>query len=83
MTGHLAGLADAQRRAEAWCTGRAGQRIHRTTGRRPAELFAAEEARLLLPAPVMPYDLPSYATAKVHRDHHIEIAGALYWCPAR
>jgi hypothetical protein len=77
----FAGLADAQRRAEAWCAGRAGQRIHRTTGCRPAELFAAEEARRLLPAPVMPYDVPAYATAKVHRDHHIEIAGALYSVP--
>jgi transposase len=77
----FAGLADAQRRAEAWCTGRAGQRIHRTTRCRPAELFAAEEARLLLPAPVMPYDLPVYATAKVHRDHHIEVAHALYSVP--
>ena len=75
------GLADAQRRAEAWCAGRAGQRIHRTTQCRPAELFAAEEAPRLAPAPVMPYDLPVYATAKVHRDHHIEVARALYSVP--
>ena len=75
------GLADAQRRADAWCAGRAGQRIHRTTQCRPAELFAAEEAPQLLPAPVMPYDLPAYATAKVHRDHHIEVAKALYSVP--
>ena len=34
-------LADAQRTAEAWCAGRAGQRIHGTTQCRPAELFAA------------------------------------------
>ena len=37
----FADLADAQRKAEAWCAGRAGQRIHRTTRCRPAELFAA------------------------------------------
>jgi transposase len=77
----FAGLADAQRRAEAWCAGRAGQRIHRTTGCRPAELFRAEEAPRLATAPVMPYDLPVYATAKVHRDHHIEVARALYSVP--
>jgi Integrase core domain len=77
----FAGLADARRRASAWCAGRAGQRIHRTTQCRPAELFAAEEAPRLAPAPVMPYDLPSYATAKVHRDHHIEVAKALYSVP--
>jgi transposase len=77
----FAGLADAQRRAEEWCAGRAGRRIHRTTQCRPAELFAAEEAPRLPPAPVMPYDLPAYATAKVHRDHHIEVAKALYSVP--
>ena len=75
------GPADAQRRADAWCAGRAGQRIHRTTQCRPAQLFAAEEAPRLAPAPVMPYDLPAYATAKVHRDHHIEVAKALYSVP--
>jgi hypothetical protein len=77
----FADLADAQRRAVAWCTGRAGQRIHRTTRCRPAGLFAAEEAPRLAPAPVMPYDLPVYARPKVHRDHHIEVARALYSVP--
>jgi len=75
------GLAQAQRAAEAWCAGRAGQRIHRTTRRRPAGVFAAEEAPCLLPAPVFPYEIPVYATAKVHRDHHIEVAKALYSVP--
>ena len=75
------GLPEARRAAEAWCAGRAGQRIHRTTRRRPAEVFAAEEAPCLLPAPPFPYDLPVYATAKVHRDHHIEVARALYSVP--
>lgn len=75
------GLAQAQRAAEAWCAGRAGQRVHRTTRRRPAEVFAAEEAPRLAPAPVFGYDLPVYATAKVHRDHHIEVARSLYSIP--
>jgi hypothetical protein len=74
-------LADAQRRADEWCRQRAGMRIHRTTQRRPAEVFAAEEAGKLLPAPVGRYDLPVYVTAKVHRDHHIEVARALYSVP--
>src|SRR6266702_2895564 len=77
----FAGLADAQRRAEGWCQQVAGQRIHRTTRCRPAELFAAEEAPRLLPAPVFGYDLPVYASPKVHRDHHIEVAKALYSVP--
>jgi transposase len=76
-------LADAQRHAIEWCTTRAGLRVHGTTQARPAEVFAAEEQPLLLPAPVEPYDLPIYATAKVHRDHHIEVAKALYSVPGR
>jgi hypothetical protein len=74
-------LADAQRRAQAWCSGRAGLRIHGTTACRPAELFALEEAPRLAPAPTSRYDLPIYARAKVHRDHHIEVAKALYSIP--
>jgi transposase len=74
-------LADAQRRAELWCAGRAGLRTHGTTQCRPAELFALEEQPHLLPAPAAPYDVPVYVTAKVHRDHHIEVAKALYSIP--
>jgi hypothetical protein len=76
-------LADAQRKAHQWCAEVAGGRIHRSTGRRPAEVFAAEEAHLLLPAPVMPYDLPHYSRPKVARDCHVEIAKSLYSVPHR
>lgn len=72
---------DAQERAERWCLERAGMRIHGTTARRPREVFDAEERSHLLPAPDQPYDLPVYARAKVHRDHHIEVARALYSVP--
>ena len=74
-------LADAQRHAERWCMQRAGMRIHGTIQARPVEVFRTEEAALLLPAPAEPYDLPIYRTAKVHRDHHIEVARALYSVP--
>jgi transposase len=74
-------LADAQRRAETWCRQRAGLRVHGTTQQRPAEVFAAEESPRLLPAPTEVYDVPIYATAKVHRDHHIEVARSLYSVP--
>jgi hypothetical protein len=36
-----------------------------------------------VPAPAQPYGLPIYATVKVHRDHHIEVARALYSAPGR
>jgi transposase len=74
-------LTDAQRRAEAWCTERAGMRIHGTIQARPAEVFRIEELPRLHPAPSEPYDVPIYTTAKVHRDHHIEVAKALYSVP--
>lgn len=74
-------LAHAQRHAEAWCRTRAGLRTHGTTQCRPAECFAVEERPRLRPAPTTSYDLPLYATAKVHRDHHIEVAKALYSIP--
>ena len=74
-------LADAQRRAVEWCRVRAGLRVHGTTQLRPAEVFAAEEAPCLLPAPTALYDLPLYSQPKVHRDHHIEVAKALYSIP--
>jgi transposase len=74
-------LADAQRHAESWCRGRAGLRTHGTTQCRPAELFALEEQPHLLAAPTSVYDLPVYAQPKVHRDHHIEVAKALYSIP--
>ena len=74
-------LADAQRRVEVWCHERAGMRIHGTTQLRPAEHFRLEEQSLLAPVPTVAYDVPIYATAKVHRDHHIEVAKALYSIP--
>ncbi len=40
-----------------------------------------EEAPVLRPGPTVAYDVPIYATAKVHWDHHIEVANALYSVP--
>jgi transposase len=74
-------LPDAQRRADTWCRGRAGMRIHGTLQARPAEVFRLEEHPVLRPAPTGLYDLPLYATVKVHRDHHVEVAKALYSVP--
>lgn len=74
-------VADAQRRAVTWCEVTAGLRVHGTTAQRPAEHFATAEAQLLLPAPTGGYDVPMFATAKVGRDLHIEVARALYSVP--
>ena len=74
-------LADAQAKATVWCAQRAGMRVHGTTQCRPLEHFGLEEQSLLLPVPTQVYDVPIYATCRVHRDHHIEIAKALYSIP--
>jgi hypothetical protein len=77
----FAGLDDVRRRGEHWALHVAGQRIHGTTRRRPAEVFAAEEQPALAPPPAERYEVPIYRRAKVHRDHHIEVAKALYSVP--
>jgi hypothetical protein len=77
----FASLEDAQRRAEAWCRVKAGMRIHGTIQARPAEVFAMEEAPVLLAAPSERYDVPRWTTAKVARDHHIQVGKALYSVP--
>ena len=74
-------LPDAQRRAEAWCRDDAGMRMHGTTRWRPAEAFKANEQGLLLPAPLLPYDVPIFAAPKVHRDRHVEVARGIYSVP--
>jgi len=64
-----------------WCQQRAGMRLHGTIQARPAEVFRLQEQPVLRPAPTQRYDLPRYATVKVHRDHHLEIGRALYSVP--
>jgi transposase len=74
-------LAQAQARVEHWCSVTAGLRVHGTTFARPAEVFAELEAPALLPRPGTPYDVPVFASPKVARDLHIEVAKALYSVP--
>ncbi|MGH3433248.1 MAG: IS21/IS408/IS1162 family transposase, partial [Thermocrispum sp.] len=74
-------LADAQARAETWCAQKAGLRLHGTIQARPAEVFAEHEAGVLLAAPEQPYEVPIYATVKVHRDYHVQLGKALYSAP--
>lgn len=73
-------LDDAQTKVEHWCAHTAGVRVHGSTAARPAEMFAAEEAGRLL-AVTGRYDRPIFATPKVARDGHIEVARAIYSVP--
>lgn len=77
----LLDLADARRSAERWCREVAGQRVHGTTRQVPADVFAREEKPHLIPPPSMPFDVPVWSQAKVHPDHHVQVARALYSVP--
>ena len=75
-------LAEAQRAAERWCRGTAGERIHGTTRQRPAEHFARDEKELLLPFAEEAYEVASWSEVRVHRDHHLTVGKALYSVPS-
>ncbi|HEU5391235.1 MAG TPA: IS21 family transposase [Streptosporangiaceae bacterium] len=74
-------LDDAQRRADDWSRARAGMRVHGTTRRQPAVVFAEKEAPLLAPAPAEPYRIPYWAEVKVQRDFHVRAQHAFYSVP--
>jgi len=75
-------LDDARRSAEHWCRDIAGVRIHGTTHQVPREVFETTEKAAMLPAPSEMFDVPLWVdTAKVHPDHHIQVACALYSVP--
>lgn len=69
--------------AERWCRDVAGARVHGTTRRVPREVFEAEELPHLLALPETPFDVPTWTRAKVHPDHHVQVARALYSVPTR
>lgn len=77
----LLDLDHAREHARQWCLTDYGRRRHSTTGRRPLEHFRDEEQPALLPAPSEPYDIPTWATPKVARDHYAQVAQALYSLP--
>lgn len=80
--GRFRDLADMRAQAERWCTDVAGQRVHGTTRRVPLVVFHDEEQAVLLPAPAEPYDVPIWKAVTVGRDHHVQVARALYSVPA-
>lgn len=80
---HFASLDEMRRSAESWCRDIAGRRVHGTTRKVPVEVFESVEKPTLLPPPTKPFDLPIWTDAKVHPDHHIQVARALYSVPTR
>lgn len=77
---------DVSRVAEAlqrWVAQTANQRIHGTTGRRPAEAFERDDRPALLPLPAARYEPVIWKQALVHRDSHVEFGRRLYSVPWR
>ncbi len=75
-------LDDARRSAEHWCRDIAGMRVHGTTRQVPRDVFESKEKAAMLAPPAAPFDVPLWVDdAKVHPDHHIQIARALYSVP--
>jgi hypothetical protein len=67
--------------AAAWSRDVAGMRIHGTTRQVPRLVFEQEEHPRLAPAPEGAFDVPRWTEAKVHPDHHVQVARALYSVP--
>jgi hypothetical protein len=80
FSGDLALLRAA---AETWSRDVAGGRVHGTTRSVPRDVFEADEQAFLLPAPTEPFDVPRWSDPKVHPDHHVQVARALYSVPTR
>lgn len=79
----FASLADARRSAEHWSREIAGARVHGTTRQVPREVFERDEKSAMLAPPTTPFDVPIWSDAKVHPDHHIQVARSLYSLPTR
>ena len=74
-------VAHVQRDAVRWCLEVAGARVHGTTRQRPLAVFEDIERAALRPLVGERFDTPSWATCKVHGDHHIQVGRALYSVP--
>lgn len=79
----LEDIVQARAELQRWVREIAGQRIHGTTGRRPAEVFEAEERAALLPLPASRYEIVLWKRAQLHRDCHVQIDGGFYSAPWR
>jgi len=79
----LADVVVARTELQRWVREIAGTRVHGTTGRRPLEVFEAEERVALLPLPSSRYEIVQWKRAQLHRDCHVQIDGAFYSAPWR
>ena len=76
-------LGEIRAHAQSWCRDVAGARIHGTTRRVPRDVYETDELQHMLAMPEAPFDVPTWTEAKVHPDHHAQVAKALYSLPTR
>jgi hypothetical protein len=74
-------LAVVRAHAASWCRDIAGVRVHGSTRRKPREAYEADEKPAMQPPPAEPFDVPRWSQAKIHPDHHAQVARALYSLP--
>jgi len=77
------GIEHVSREAPRWCLQTAGTRIHGTTRKRPLAVFENVQRERMRPLVRERYEPPTWAECKVHPDHHINFAKALYSVPTR
>jgi transposase len=73
-------LEEAQKHLDDWDARWADTRIHGTTKRQVAAMFAEEKPHLLA-LPVEPFRYYRYGKRTVHLDGHVEVDGAYYSAP--
>lgn len=76
-------IHEINRELDRWVVEIAGQRTHGTTGKKPLEVFHAEEVDELLPLPAKPYLPVVWKRATVHQDSHVIFKRRLYSVPWR
>lgn len=76
-------IDSCNRELQRWIVQIAGQRIHGTTGKRPLDVFEAEERAALLPLPQSRYEPTTWKQASVHRDSHVVFEKRQYSVPWR
>jgi transposase len=74
-------LDDLNRRALKWLNEVANLRLHSTTRRRPADMFA-EEKPLLIELPTRPFPTGRQLVRKVQADGYVSVDGSFYPVPA-
>jgi transposase len=73
-------VEEAQTYLDRWESNWADTRIHGTTKRQVAAMYA-EERSSLLPLPIEPFRYYQFGDRTVHLDGHVEVGGAYYCAP--